>query len=89
MGQHLLEVAAPWLASEPAEFQVHAWRYARPRHEPDHLCLILNQSPALLIAGSSIVGGQAGASVGRRLSPIVLRALLVVAGLVSVAKLVL
>lgn len=45
--------------------------------------------PAALIAVSSIVGGQAGASVGRRLSPVVLRGLLVVAGLVAVVKLLL
>ncbi len=43
--------------------------------------------PALLIALSSIIGGQAGASVGRRLSPVVLRGVIVVAGLVAVVKL--
>ena len=43
--------------------------------------------PAALIAVSSILGGQAGASVGRRLSPTVLRGLLVVAGLAAVVKL--
>ena len=56
IGQYLLEVAAPWLGSETAEFQVHAWRYARPRHEQDHPCLILNQSPSLLIAGDAFGG---------------------------------
>jgi hypothetical protein len=45
--------------------------------------------PALLIAVSSTVGGQAGASFGRRLSPLALRGLLVVAGLVAVVKLLL
>jgi uncharacterized membrane protein YfcA len=43
--------------------------------------------PAVLIAASSVVGGQAGASAGRRLSPVVLRGLLVVAGLAAVVKL--
>ncbi len=56
VGQHLLEVAAPWLGSEVAEFQVHAWRYAQPRHAQDHPCLILNQSPPLLIAGDAFGG---------------------------------
>jgi hypothetical protein len=56
IGRRLLEVAAPWLASEPVEFQVHAWRYARPRHEPDHPFLLLDQSPALLIAGDAFGG---------------------------------
>lgn len=56
IGQHLLEVVAPWLGSEAAEFQVHVWRYARPRHAQDHPCLILNQSPPLLIAGDAFGG---------------------------------
>lgn len=56
IGQHLLEVAAPWLGSEVAEFQIHAWRFARPRHAQDHPCLILNQSPQLLMAGDAFGG---------------------------------
>jgi uncharacterized membrane protein YfcA len=43
--------------------------------------------PAVVIAVSSIAGGQAGASVGRRLSPVVFRGLLVAGGLVAVVKL--
>jgi uncharacterized membrane protein YfcA len=43
--------------------------------------------PALLLAGSSLVGGQVGASVGRRLSPYVLRGFIVLAGLAAVVKL--
>ncbi|MDQ6692237.1 MAG: sulfite exporter TauE/SafE family protein, partial [Candidatus Dormibacteraeota bacterium] len=43
---------------------------------------------AALIAVSSTVGAQAGAAVGRRLSPLVLRAVIVVAGLAAVVKLV-
>ncbi len=43
---------------------------------------------ALLIAGGSIVGGQIGAGVGRRLPPVVLRVLIVVVGAVAVWQLV-
>jgi uncharacterized membrane protein YfcA len=43
--------------------------------------------PAALLAISSIAGGQVGASLGRRTSPVVLRALIVVAGLATVVKL--
>lgn len=43
--------------------------------------------PALLLALSSVVGGRAGASIARRLSPVVLRAFLVVAGVATVVKL--
>lgn len=43
--------------------------------------------PALLLSASSIVGGQVGASVGRRLSPVVLRGFIVLAGVATVIKL--
>ena len=56
MGHHLLEVAAPWLGAETAEFQVHAWRYARPAKEQSHPCLTLNRSPSLVIAGDAFGG---------------------------------
>lgn len=43
--------------------------------------------PALLLAGSSIAGGQLGASLGRRLSPALLRTAIVAGGLAVVVKL--
>ncbi len=45
--------------------------------------------PAVLIAAGSIVGGQVGASIGRRLSPLVLRVAIVVVGLVVAVRLLL
>jgi hypothetical protein len=56
IGRRLLEAAAPWLGSEVVEFQVHAWRYARPKVERDQPCLALNPSPPLLIAGDAFGG---------------------------------
>ncbi|MDE3130598.1 MAG: sulfite exporter TauE/SafE family protein [Acidobacteriota bacterium] len=43
---------------------------------------------AALIAGGSIIGGLLGARYGRRLSPIALRALIVVVGAVAIERLV-
>jgi uncharacterized protein len=43
--------------------------------------------PVTLIAVGAIVGGQIGATVGRRLAPNVLRGVIVVVGLVAVGKL--
>lgn len=43
---------------------------------------------AALIAAGSIIGGQLGARVGRRLSPNVLRAVIVVVGTIAVVRLV-
>ena len=45
--------------------------------------------PAILIAIGSIVGGQLGAHVGRRLSPFALRAAIIVVGTVVAGKLLL
>jgi uncharacterized protein len=43
--------------------------------------------PALLIAAGSVVGGQIGAKVGRRLPPAALRGIIVVVGVAAIAKL--
>jgi uncharacterized membrane protein YfcA len=43
--------------------------------------------PAALIAAGSIVGGQIGATYGRRLSPDALRGLIVVVGIAAIVKL--
>jgi len=43
--------------------------------------------PALLLAVGSAAGGQLGATIGRRLSPAVLRAVIVAVGLAAIAQL--
>lgn len=43
--------------------------------------------PALLIAGGSILGGQVGAKLGRRLPPGALRGVVVAVGAIAIAKL--
>jgi uncharacterized protein len=44
-------------------------------------------APALLIACGSVVGGVLGSRYGRRLSPVALRVVIVVVGLVAIAQL--
>jgi uncharacterized membrane protein YfcA len=44
-------------------------------------------APAGLIAGGSVLGGVLGARIGRRLSPTVLRAVIVVVGIVAIVRL--
>jgi uncharacterized membrane protein YfcA len=48
----------------------------------------INWTVALLIAIGSTVGGLLGSSLGRRLPPVVMRGIIVVVGLVAIAKLV-
>ena len=45
--------------------------------------------PARLLAVSSLVGAQVGAAAGRRLPPVALRVVIVIAGLAAIAKLLL
>jgi uncharacterized protein len=49
----------------------------------------IDWTAALLIAAGSVIGGQIGSRVGRRLPPTALRALIVVVGTVAIAKLLL
>ena len=44
-------------------------------------------TPALIIAGASIVGGQLGAHYGRRLHPAVLRGVIVIVGVTAIVRL--
>ena len=48
----------------------------------------INWSVAALIAVGALAGGYVGARVGRRLSPVVLRGLIVVIGVVAIAKMI-
>ncbi len=48
----------------------------------------IDWAAAGLIAVGSVIGGQLGATVGRRLSPNVLRGVIVVVGVVAVATFV-
>ena len=49
----------------------------------------IDWSVAALIAVGALVGGFVGARVGRRLSPVVLRTVIVVVGVLAIAKMVL
>ena len=49
----------------------------------------IDWTAALLIAAGSVIGGQLGARVGRKLPPTVLRGLIVVVGLTAMVKLLL
>ncbi len=55
-GRELLQIARPWLGSQVTEFQVHGWRYSRPTRIDESACLILSQSPPLVMAGDAFGG---------------------------------
>jgi len=55
-GRDLLEAAAPWLGSAVTDFQVHGWRFSRPTAVDEELCLFVDQSPSLVLAGDAFAG---------------------------------
>lgn len=55
-GQELLRAAQAWLDSDVTEFQVHGWRYSKPIRVEQSACLILHESPRLLLVGDAFAG---------------------------------
>jgi len=55
-GRALLDAAAPWLGAEIRKFQVHGWRYSKPMRVDEELCVLVSQSPPLMLAGDAFAG---------------------------------
>jgi predicted NAD/FAD-dependent oxidoreductase len=55
-GRELLQAAEVWLGSAVTEFQVHGWRYSKPVRVEESPCLILSESPPLVLAGDAFAG---------------------------------
>ncbi len=63
-GLRLIEAASDWIGSGVREFQVHGWRYSRPRIPDASPCAIACVSPTLVLAGDAFgSGGIEGAAV--------------------------
>ncbi len=55
-GRLLLEAAAEWLGAGIKTFQVHGWRYSKPIRVHEQACVIVSQSPMLVLAGDAFAG---------------------------------
>ena len=55
-GRGLLSAAAEWLGAGIKTFQVHGWRYSKPIQIDEQPCVILSQSPPLVLAGDAFAG---------------------------------
>lgn len=55
-GRILLAAADEWLGAKVETFEVHGWRYSKPLRVDDQPCLILNESPPLILAGDAFAG---------------------------------
>ena len=55
-GRVLLEAASEWLGAAVKTFQLHGWRYCKPMRVYENPCMILSQSPPLVLAGDAFAG---------------------------------
>jgi predicted NAD/FAD-dependent oxidoreductase len=55
-GRALLDAAAPWLGAGIRTFQVHGWRYSKPMRVEAEPCVVVSQSPPLVLAGDAFAG---------------------------------
>jgi predicted NAD/FAD-dependent oxidoreductase len=55
-GRALLDAAAEWLGAGIRTFQVHGWRYSKPMRVDEEPCVLLSQSPPLVLAGDAFAG---------------------------------
>jgi hypothetical protein len=59
----LLDAATEWLGTGVKSFQVHGWRYSRPRVVDPEPCLLASAGPPLVLAGDAFGGtGVEGAA---------------------------
>ncbi len=55
-GRALLEAATPWLGAAIQTFQIHGWRYSKPMRVVERSCVLVSQSPLLVLAGDAFDG---------------------------------
>lgn len=55
-GYELLRAASQWIEGAVLDFEVHAWRYARPLQVAPQLCAVLSKEPLLVLAGDAFGG---------------------------------
>ena len=55
-GRLLLDAATDWLGAAVTTFQVHGWRYCKPTRVDADPCLLVSQSPPLVLAGDAFAG---------------------------------
>ncbi len=55
-GRALLGAAAEWLGAGVKTFQVHGWRYSKPMRVDEEPCVLVSQSPPLVLAGDAFAG---------------------------------
>jgi predicted NAD/FAD-dependent oxidoreductase len=55
-GRALLDAAAEWLGAGIRTFQVHGWRDSKPMRVHEEPCVLVSESPPLVLAGDAFAG---------------------------------
>jgi predicted NAD/FAD-dependent oxidoreductase len=55
-GCALLDTAAEWLGAGIKTFQIHGWRHSKPMRVDENPCVLVSQSPPLVLAGDAFAG---------------------------------
>jgi predicted NAD/FAD-dependent oxidoreductase len=55
-GRALLDAAEQLLGAGIKTFQVHGWRYSKPMRVDEEPCVLMSQSPPLVLAGDAFAG---------------------------------
>jgi len=55
-GLKLIEAARSWLGGTPESFQVHGWKYSKPKTVFPEACVVAHQKPLLILAGDAFGG---------------------------------
>jgi predicted NAD/FAD-dependent oxidoreductase len=55
-GRALLDAAEQLLGAGIKTFQVHGWRYSKPMRVDEEPCVLMSQSPPLVLAGNAFAG---------------------------------
>jgi renalase len=55
-GCALLDTAAEWLGAGIKTFQIHGWRHSKPMGVDENPCVLVSQSPPLVLAGDAFAG---------------------------------
>jgi len=63
VGQELLNVAEQLLGASVLEFQVHGWLYSKPVKTEAEPCLVVSESPLMVLAGDAFGGPKVEGAV--------------------------
>ncbi len=56
VGLSLIAAASAWLGEVPQSFQIHGWKYSKPRNIFPQPCVVAQQQPLLVLAGDAFAG---------------------------------